>query len=69
MEGWGECIDWLPMLEKGFQERMIPYLIGKNATNRTYIVNHIKKWNRRAAACVSMALTEIIAKHANLSIC
>ncbi|MBN6189125.1 mandelate racemase/muconate lactonizing enzyme family protein [Aneurinibacillus sp. BA2021] len=69
IEGWGECIDWLPMLEKGFQERMIPYLIGKNATNRTYIVNHIKKWNRRAAACVSMALTEIIAKHANLSIC
>jgi D-galactarolactone cycloisomerase len=69
IEGWGECIDWLPMLEKGFQERIIPYLIGKHASNRAKIVNKIKNWNHRAASCVSMALTEIIAKHANLSVC
>jgi D-galactarolactone cycloisomerase len=69
IEGWGECIDWLPTLEIGFQERIIPYLIGKNAANRSQLVKVIKKWHQRAAAGVSMALTEILAKKAGLSIC
>lgn len=69
IEGWGECVDWLPTLEKGFHERIIPYLIGKNAIDRLAIVHTIKKWHQRAAAAVSMALTEITAKHAGLSIC
>jgi D-galactarolactone cycloisomerase len=67
--GWGECIDWLPTLEKGFKERIIPYLIGQQATDRLQIVKVIKKWHQRAAAGISMALTEIVAKSANLSIC
>jgi D-galactarolactone cycloisomerase len=67
--GWGECIDWLPTLEKGFKERIIPYLIGQQATDRLQIVKVIKKWHQRAAAGVSMALTEIVAKSANLSVC
>jgi len=69
IEGWGECIDWLPTLQKGFQERIIPYLIGKSAIERLPLVKTIKKWHQRAAAGVSMALTEITAKQANLSIC
>lgn len=67
--GWGECIDWLPTLKKGFEERIIPFLIGKQASNRTQLVYHIKKWHERSAAGVSMALTEIAAKSAGLSIC
>ncbi|RFU66665.1 mandelate racemase/muconate lactonizing enzyme family protein [Peribacillus glennii] len=69
IDGWGECIDWLPTLHVGFNERIIPYLVGKRATDRLQIVNTIKKWHQRAAAAVSMALTEIAAKYANLSIC
>jgi D-galactarolactone cycloisomerase len=69
LTGWGECIDWLPTLEKGFKERIIPYLIGQQATNRLQIVKVIKKWHQRAATGVSMALTEIVAKSANLSVC
>jgi D-galactarolactone cycloisomerase len=69
IDGWGECVDWLPTLEKGFHERIIPYLIGKRAENRLPLVKVIKKWHQRAAAGVSMALTEIIAKKAGLSIC
>jgi D-galactarolactone cycloisomerase len=67
--GWGECIDWLPTLEKGFRERIIPFLIGKKATDRLHIVQIIKKWHQRAATGVSMALTEIVAKSSNLSVC
>ncbi|MBD1379980.1 mandelate racemase/muconate lactonizing enzyme family protein [Metabacillus arenae] len=69
IHGWGECIDWLPTLEKGFSERIIPYLLGKKATDRTHICGVIKKWHKRAAAGISMALTEIIAKSAGLSVC
>ncbi|KKO52530.1 mandelate racemase/muconate lactonizing enzyme family protein [Paenibacillus sp. DMB20] len=67
--GWGECADWLPVLKKGFEDRIIPYLIGKPALNRLELVNHIQQWHQRAAAGVSMALTEIAAKYAGLSIC
>ncbi|KKI92653.1 isomerase [Bacillus sp. SA1-12] len=69
IHGWGECIDWLPTIEKGFNERIIPYLIGKKATDRTQIVKVVKKWNKRAASGISMALTEIVAKSAGLSVC
>ncbi|MBA4494196.1 mandelate racemase/muconate lactonizing enzyme family protein [Paenactinomyces guangxiensis] len=69
IEGWGEVIDWLPTLDKGFQERVIPFLIGKQATQRTELVKVLKKWNQRATAGVSMALTEIIAKASGLSVC
>lgn len=57
LSGWGECADWLPALDAGFKKRIIPYLIGKEAGNRT------------AAAAVSMALTDITAKKAGLSVC
>jgi D-galactarolactone cycloisomerase len=67
--GWGECADWLPTLKIGFEERIIPYLIGKQAADRLQLVNHIKKWHPRAAAGVSMALTEIIATFSSLSVC
>lgn len=69
IEGWGECIDWLPTLQYGFQQRIIPFLVGKDCTNRTQLVDVIKKWHERSAAAVSMALTDIIAKYANLHIC
>lgn len=69
IEGWGEIIDWLPTLDKGMKERIIPYLIGKQATDRLQLVKIIKKWHQRAAAGVSMALTEIVAKKAGLSVC
>lgn len=69
LTGWGECADWLPLLETGFQKRIIPFLIGKQATDRMQIVSVIKKWHQRAAAAVSMALTDIAAKKAGLSIC
>jgi D-galactarolactone cycloisomerase len=69
IEGWGECADWLPTLEKGFHDRIIPYLLGKKATDRIQIVTTIKKWNKRSASGISMALTEIVAKSAGLSVC
>ncbi|MFC0272547.1 mandelate racemase/muconate lactonizing enzyme family protein [Metabacillus herbersteinensis] len=69
IQGWGECIDWLPTLEKGFQDRIIPYLLGKKATDRIQIVSVVKKWSERAATGISMALTEIVAKSAGLSVC
>jgi D-galactarolactone cycloisomerase len=68
LEGWGECVDWLPTLEKGFREKIVPFLLGKKATDRAALVSTISKWNGRIAAGVSMALTEIVAKHAGLSI-
>ncbi|QQE75919.1 mandelate racemase/muconate lactonizing enzyme family protein [Brevibacillus composti] len=69
IEGWGEAVDWLPTLEKGFSERIIPYLLGKRATDRLSLVSTISKWHQRSAAAVSMALTEIVAKKAGLSLC
>ncbi|PLR80316.1 mandelate racemase/muconate lactonizing enzyme family protein [Bacillus canaveralius] len=69
VDGWGECIDWLPALHLGFKERITPYLIGKSVYHRLQLVNTIKKWHQRAATAVSMALTEIAAKSANLSVC
>ncbi|WP_028612102.1 mandelate racemase/muconate lactonizing enzyme family protein [Paenibacillus harenae] len=67
--GWGECVDWLPTLHKGFQERIIPYLIGQSVADRRKLVRTIKKWHARAAASVSMALIEIIASHSRLNVC
>ncbi|MBO8162286.1 MAG: mandelate racemase/muconate lactonizing enzyme family protein [Brevibacillus sp.] len=69
LDGWGECIDWLPTLTVGFEQRIIPFLIGKEATKRLQLVKIISKWHQRAAAGVSMALTEIMAKKAGVSIC
>lgn len=69
IDGWGEVIDWLPTLDKGFQERIIPFLVGKRATDRLKLVNIVKKWHQRSAAGVSMALTEIAAKQAGMSVC
>ncbi|WP_046175325.1 mandelate racemase/muconate lactonizing enzyme family protein [Domibacillus indicus] len=69
IDGWGECIDWLPALQAGFNQRIIPYLIGKPASSRLQLVDVIKKWHKRAAAAVSMALTEIMAKQAHLPVC
>ncbi|EGL17678.1 MULTISPECIES: mandelate racemase/muconate lactonizing enzyme family protein [unclassified Paenibacillus] len=69
VEGWGECVDWLPTLHKGFQERIIPYLIGKPIVDRSKLVLTLKKWHSRAATAVSMALTEILAKSSGLSVC
>ncbi|MGE5702231.1 MAG: mandelate racemase/muconate lactonizing enzyme family protein, partial [Clostridia bacterium] len=69
IDGWGECIDWLPALELGFRERLIPFLRGKNAIHRITLASIVKKWHQRAAAAISMALTEIVAKWANLSVC
>lgn len=67
--GWGEVIDWLPTLDYGFRERIIPYLIGKDAMNYTELVTTIAKWHKRSATGVSMALTEILAQAADRSIC
>ncbi|MFB6497116.1 mandelate racemase/muconate lactonizing enzyme family protein [Bacillus haynesii] len=69
LTGWGECVDWLPALDTGFKKRIIPYLIGKEAGNRTELITVIKKWHQRAASAVSMALTDITAKKAGLSVC
>ncbi|MFF0825586.1 mandelate racemase/muconate lactonizing enzyme family protein [Brevibacillus sp. NPDC003359] len=69
IDGWGEIIDWLPTLHKGFCERIIPYLLGKQVDNRVAIVDVIGKWHQRLASGVSMALTEILAKAAGLSVC
>lgn len=69
IDGWGEVIDWLPTLDIGFRERIIPYLVGKHASDRLEIVKTISKWHQRSAAGVSMALTEIVAKRAGLSVC
>jgi len=66
--GWGECVDWLPTLTRGFEDKIIPYLIGKQATNRFQLVQQIKKWHQRSAAGVSLALTEIVAKFSGVSI-
>src|SRR5690554_5045581 len=67
IEGWGECVDWLPTLHKGFHERIIPYLIGKSVVDRIKLVSIVKKWHSRSATAVSMALTEIMAKTAKVS--
>ncbi|SHF28656.1 D-galactarolactone cycloisomerase [Seinonella peptonophila] len=69
IEGWGECIDWLPTLEKGFRDRVIPFLLGKKVTDRAHLITTIQKWHDRIASGVSMALTEILAKIAGLSVC
>ncbi|MDQ0899028.1 MULTISPECIES: mandelate racemase/muconate lactonizing enzyme family protein [unclassified Paenibacillus] len=69
IEGWGECVDWLPTLQKGFHERIIPYLIGKSVTDRSNLVSTLKKWHSRSSAAVSMALTEIMAKSCGISVC
>jgi D-galactarolactone cycloisomerase len=69
VDGWGECIDWLPTLEQGFRNRIIPFLIGKKITDRSKLVATIQKWHGRIAAGVSMALTEILAKQAGLHVC
>lgn len=69
IDGWGECADWLPTLQKGFEARIIPHLIGQDARERTRLVCEISKWHKRAASAVSMALTEIFAKYSRVSVC
>lgn len=69
LEGWGECVDTLAVLEKEFHERIIPFLLNKRSTDRLSLVKTIATWHPRAAAGVSMALTEIIANKAGLSVC
>nr|WP_306812695.1 mandelate racemase/muconate lactonizing enzyme family protein [Paenibacillus soyae] len=69
IDGWGECSDWLPTLQKGFEARIIPYLLGQDARERTRLVGEIAKWHKRSASAVSMALTEIFAKHSQVSVC
>ncbi|KAF1680242.1 MULTISPECIES: mandelate racemase/muconate lactonizing enzyme family protein [Bacillus] len=69
IDGWGECVDWLPALHIGFTKRIIPYLLGKQAGSRLLLVRTIQKWHQRAASAVSMALTEIAAKAADYSVC
>lgn len=69
VDGWGECVDWLPTLHKGFQERIIPFLLGKTVADRTKWVRHLHKWHSRSASAVSMALTEITAKAGGMTIC
>lgn len=68
LEGWGECVDSLAVLEKEFHTSVIPYLVGKQSTARTTLVKAVEKWHPRIAAGVSMALTEIIAQQAGLSV-
>lgn len=68
VEGWGECIDWLPTLEQGFRQRIIPFLLGKPVLDRMQLVKTVEKWHLRAAAGVSMALTEIAAKMGGFSV-
>lgn len=69
LTGWGECVDTLSALEREFQERIIPFLIGRKSTDRTQLVKAIKRWHPRAAAGVSMALTEILAVKAGVTVC
>ena len=70
LTGWGECSGWLPALEAEFKQAVIPYLLGKETRERNAIITALSKHkHERPAAAVSMALTEIIAQSANLSIC
>jgi L-alanine-DL-glutamate epimerase-like enolase superfamily enzyme len=69
IEGWGECVDWLPTLHKGFHERIIPFLIGKSTSDRNKLIQTLKKWHSRAASAISMALTEIMAKTCGITVC
>mgnify|MGYP002622033908 CR=1 FL=1 len=69
IDGWGECADWLPALKIGFEQRIIPYLTGRDAHLRNEIVGRVAEWHRRAAAAVSMALVEIAAKSAGIHVC
>lgn len=69
VQGWGECADWLPTLHTGFQERIIPCLIGQPVSERNRLVQTITKWHSRAGSAVSMALTEIMASAAGLNVC
>jgi hypothetical protein len=65
----GECVDWLPTLQKGFHERIILYLLGKSVADRINLVSTLKKWHSRSSTAVSMALTEIMAKVCGVSVC
>jgi D-galactarolactone cycloisomerase len=69
LTGWGECIDWLPTLKVLFEQRIIPFLIGKKVTEREQIVQTVKSWHKRASSGISMALTEILASASQLSVC
>lgn len=69
IEGWGESSDYLPVLHLGFQERIIPYLIGKPFSERKTLLRTIHRWHPRAAAALSMAFTEIEAVRSGVSIC
>lgn len=67
--GWGECVDWLPALQLSFEKRITPYLVGQTVTDRELIIRQVQGWHQRAASGISMALTDILAQAAGLSIC
>jgi D-galactarolactone cycloisomerase len=69
LSGWGECSDWLPTLHIGFRDRIIPFLLGRTILDRSLIEKTVAKWHRRAAAAVSMALADLAAKAADISLC
>lgn len=69
INGWGEVTGWLPGLKIEFEQHIIPYLLGKSALERNQLLSHIKRWQQRAAAGISMALTEIAAVGAGMSVC
>ncbi len=68
LTGWGECVDWLPTIVKGFEDRIIPYLLGKSVADRQQLLRTVSQWHPRAAAGLSMAFSEIVAQHARISI-
>jgi len=69
LTGWGECSGWLPALETEFEHAVIPFLLGKDARERNAIISALSKQKHdRPAAAVSLALTEIVAHSAKLSI-
>lgn len=69
LTGWGECSGWIPALEAEFKQAVIPFLLGKDTSERNAIMKVLSMLkHKRPAAAVSMALTEITAKRANLSI-
>lgn len=69
LDGWGECADDLAVLSALFRDRIGPWLIGQPALERSRLTERVAAWHRKAAAAVSMALTEITAKAAGLHVC
>ncbi|MCS1352156.1 mandelate racemase/muconate lactonizing enzyme family protein [Mechercharimyces sp. CAU 1602] len=66
--GWGECKGWLPQLETQFQQWVIPFLRGKHVMEEARWLPLLQQESAALAAGVSMALTEIKATCAGLSL-